>query len=325
MTHHGARPLTFAVIGVGGVGGYFGARLIQAGANTALIARGAHLRAVRERGLEVRSPLGDVRVRPDRISDDPGEVGPVDVILFAVKLYDADAAAAVLPPMIGDATVVVSLQNGVDAEDRLAGTLGRDHVMGGVAYIFAAIDGPGVIRHEGKVARIVFGELDGRRSARAQVLLGALQAAGIDAALSEDIVKEIWRKFVFIASLGAVASLARLPVGPIRGDRDARARFADAMEEVVTVAHAKGVQLDDGTVERHLAFADSLEAGMKPSLLLDLERGARLEIDSLSGTVARLGTELGVDVPVHRTAYGLLKLHADGTPSRRGGSRSRGR
>lgn len=303
---------SFAVMGAGGVGGYFGARLAAAGCEVSFIARGAHLAALREKGLEVRSPLGDVTVHPVRATDDPAEIGPVDVVLFTVKLYDTESAGAAVRPLIGDDTAVVSLQNGVDAEERLAAILGPEHVMGGVAGIAAVIEEPGVIRHGGTFAWLQFGELDGRRSARAEALLAACQAAGIDAELSEHIERHIWRKFVFLAALSAVTCLARLPMGALQADPDARALVRDAMSEVARVAEAKGVDLGADIVDVTLGLFDGLPAGMKTSMQQDLERGNRLEVDSLSGAVVRMGAELGIDVPVHRTAYAVLKLHAEG-------------
>ena len=308
------KQLTFAVMGVGGVGGYFGARLADAGAKVGFIARGSQLAAIRERGLAVLSPLGDVTIQPADATDDPAAIGPVDVVLFTVKLYDTDVAGAALGPLIGADTAVVSLQNGVDAEGRLAVLVGPEHVMGGVAQIATVIEKPGVIRHTGKLARVIFGELDGRPSRRAEALLAACRAAGIDAALSDDIHKDLWRKFVILASLSAVTSLARLPVGPIREDADTLAMLRGALGEVAAVASAKGVDLGSDIVLRQLAFVEALDPAMKPSMLQDLERGKRLEVESLSGAVARMGAELGVDTPVHRAAYAALKLHAGGTP-----------
>ena len=304
--------MRFAMMGSGGVGGYFGARLAEAGADVAFVARGSHLAAMRDGGLRVFSPLGDIHVKPVTASDDPAAIGPVDVVLFAVKLYDVEAAGAAIAPLIGADTVVVSLQNGVDAEERLAPIVGAKHVMGGIAYIFAAIEEPGVIRHGGAMARIVLGEMDGRPGQRAAAILAELQAAGIESQISDDIVKQLWSKFVLLAPVSAVSSLARLPVGPLREDPDTRSLLAAAMAEVVAVATARGVALDGDVIKNQLALVDGLPPGSKPSMLQDLERGARLEVASLSGLVARQGRDFGVDTPIHRTAYAALKLHAGG-------------
>ena len=304
--------LRFAVMGTGGVGGYFGARLASAGASVAFIARGPHLEAMRATGLKVKSALGDAHVHPITATDDPRSVGPVDVILFAVKLYDTEAAATAIAPMIGDNTIVLSLQNGVDAEEILARRLGARPVMGAATYIFSAIEEPGVIRHSGQVARIVFGEMDGQSSTRAKAMGAAFETAGIEAVPSDTIAVELWRKFTLLASIAALCGQTRKSVGPVLANAETRRRLAGAMAEVATVARAKGVPLDDDLVEAHLAFADSLDGGMKPSLLLDLERGARIEIENLSGTVVRLGAKVGIAVPNHAAAYAQLKPYADG-------------
>jgi len=304
--------LRFAVMGTGGVGGYFGARLANAGAKVAFIARGPHLEAMRATGLRIKSALGDAHVHPIEATDDPRRVGPVDVILFTVKLYDTEAAATAIVPMIGDNTIVLSLQNGVDAEETLVRRLGAGHIMRGASYIFSVIEDPGVIRHSGLIARIVFGEMDGQPSARAKALLTAFYAAGIEAVLSDTIVNELWRKFTLLASIAALCGQMRKTLGPVLANAETRRRLAGAMAEVVAVARARDVLLDDDLVEAHLAFADTLDGDMKPSLLQDLERGARIEIENLSGTVVRLGAEVGLSVPNHAAAYAQLKPYADG-------------
>ena len=306
--------LSFAVMGTGGVGGYFGARLAGAGAKVAFIARGSHLEAMRATGLRVKSALGDAHVHPITATGDPRRVGPVDVVLFTVKLYDTEAAAVAIAPMMGENTIVLSLQNGVDAEETLARRLGAGPVMGAASYIFSVIEEPGVIRHSGQVARIVFGEMDGRPSARAEAVGAAFETAGIDAVLSGAIAVELWRKFTFLASIAALCGQTRKSLGPVLANAETRRRLAGAMAEVAAVARAKGIPVDEDVVEAHLAFADTLDGAMKPSLLQDLERGARIEIENLSGTVARLGAELGIAVPNHAAAYAQLKAYADGGP-----------
>ncbi|MDP6785693.1 MAG: 2-dehydropantoate 2-reductase [Rhodospirillales bacterium] len=315
MSDQPTTALSFAVMGAGGVGGYFGARLADAGAQVAFVARGPHLEAMRAAGLRIKSALGDAHIHPVEVSDDPRRIGPVDVILFAVKLYDTEAAAAAMAPMIGDNTIVLSLQNGVDGEETLARRLGAGHVMGGASYIFSAIEEPGVIRHTGRMARIVFGELDGQPSARAEALLAAFETAGIEAVLSPAIDLELWRKFTFLASIAALCGQMRQSLGPILATAETRRRLAAAMAEVAAVARAKGIALDEEVVEAHLAFADTLDGAMKPSLLQDLERGARTEIENLSGTVVRFGAELGIAVPNHAAAYAQLKKYAEGRPT----------
>ena len=304
--------MKIAVVGAGGVGGYFGARLAAAGSDVAFIGRGAHLAAMQERGLAVLSPLGDVYLEKVKAADNPATVGPVDAVLFAVKLYDTESAGAGLRPLLGPDTVVVSLQNGIDSEDRLGAIIGAERVAGGIAYISATIETPGVIRHLNRQAKLAFGELGDRGSSRLEPLLAACRNAGFEAELNSSIETAIWEKFVFLAALAAATGGARLPIGPLVTDADTRALIADAMREVVAVGQAKGVALDPSIVDRSLAFMQTLPPDMKASLAHDLDKGNRLEIEGLSGAVVRLGASLGVATPVHRTIYALLKLHGGG-------------
>jgi len=303
---------SFAIMGTGGVGGYFGARLAHKGYDVAFIARGAHLEAIRGGGLKIESGCGDFHVFPARATDRPSEIGPVDFVFFAVKLWDTEAAAEAVRPLLGPATAVISFQNGVEAADVLSAALGGEHVMGGVAQIAAVIAAPGVIRHTGTMANLFFGELDGQRSSRAEALLAACADAGIDAVIAEDIIGAIWRKFVFLAAMSGLTSLTRRTIGPIRDDPDTRDLLVRAMQEVVAVAGAKGVTLADNLVADRLAFIDSLPGEMTASMAQDLARGNRLELDWLAGAVARMGRELGVDTPVNGFIYAALKLSAAG-------------
>jgi 2-dehydropantoate 2-reductase len=303
------------VFGAGGVGGYFGARLAASGSEVAFVARGAHLAAMRERGLMVHSPLGDVRVQPVTASDDPAALGAADIVLFCVKLYDTDSAAARLKPLLGPDTAVISLQNGIDSEKRLAAVVGERHVAGGVAYISATIEAPGIVRHHNRMAKLDFGELGGRASPRLQAFLAACEKAGIEAALRPDIERAIWEKFVFLAPFAAVTGVTRLPIGPVLADSDTRALLEAAMREVVAVAASQGVALAPDLVERLLRFAGTLAPDMKASLAHDLERGNRIEIEGLCGALSRLGAAAGVDTPVHRTIYAALKPYAGGRPA----------
>ena len=302
----------FAIMGSGAVGGYFGGRLAAAGFDVVFIARGAHLAAIRARGLAIESALGDVRIDPAKATDSPAEVGPVDVVLFATKLWDTESAGAACRPLIGPRTAVISLQNGVEAEARLAAMLGPAHVMGGVAQIAAAIAAPGRIEHTGGFANIIFGEIDGRRTARAEALLAALTEAGIGAALADDIVKAIWEKFVFLVGLSGVTGVTRRTIGPIREEPRSRALLTEIVAETAAVARAGGVALDDGVVAERLAFIDGLPAAMTSSMARDLTRGTRLELDWLSGAVVRLGRERGVDTPANAFVAAALALSARG-------------
>ena len=276
------------------------------------IARGAHLAAIQERGLRITSALGDASLPPTPASDDPAAVGPVDLLIFAVKLYDNEAAAAAIAPLIGPETGVVTFQNGVDAPEVLARRLGAEHVIGGVAKIASVVAEPGVIRHTGTMATFLFGELDGTSSERVVALDEAFAAAGVDHEVSADIGRDIWDKMAFLATFAGLTSLLRLPIGPIRQDPETRAMLRAALKEAFAVARAKRVGLADDFVGRTLAHCDRLPYEMRSSMLQDLERGRRLELPWLSGTLARLGGELGIATPIHAFITTALKLHADG-------------
>jgi len=304
--------MKIAVMGTGGVGGYFGGRLAEAGAEVTFVARGAHLAAIRSGGLQVSSANGDMHIHPARATDDPAMVGPVDVVLFTVKAWDTDAAAAAIRPMVMPETAVVPLQNGVESIERLTGVLGPAPVLGGSAYIAAVIAEPGVIRHTGTIARMVFGEVDGRATKRAQALLAECEKAGIDAALSPDIVRTIWEKFAMLASLAGVTSLARTDVGGVRGDPEWHAMLADAIAETVAVGRGRGIAFADDAADRVMETADRFPPEMRTSMEQDLARGGRLELDSLSGAVVRLGAAAGVATPTHRRIVEALTPHADG-------------
>ncbi len=307
--------MRIAVLGAGAVGGYFGARLAAAGEDVAFIARGAHLAALRRDGLTVQSANGDVHVRPVTATDDPAQVGPVDLVLFAVKLWDTEASAAAARPMMGPETAIATFQNGVESIDTLGRVLGPQRVIGGSAFIAAVVAEPGVVRHTGTLARLVFGEPDGRRSGRVAALLGACRRAGIDGEASDRIVPAIWDKFIFLAALSGVTTLTRQPIGPIRGNPSSRALFVDAMAEVAALGRALGVAVRADIVDRHAALLDTLPADMQASMLHDLDRGRRLELPWLSGAVVRLGDHHGVPTPTHRLIAAALAPFQDGAPT----------
>jgi 2-dehydropantoate 2-reductase len=300
-----------AVLGSGGVGGYFGGRLAAAGTDVAFIARGAHLQAMQARGLRIESPQGDVHLPSVVATDDSSTVGPVDVVFFTVKLYDTDAATALLPPLIGPDTVVVSFQNGVDAVEALTRAVGRHHTAGGTAFVAAVIAEPGVIRHTVN-DRLTFGELDGHRSARLEHLLDACRAAGFQAKLSEHIDIDIWTKFVWLSTFSGMTTVTRLPIGPIRDDPDLLAMCQAAGMETMAVARAKGAPLPTKVFDDMLSGFQALPPQTKSSMLEDLERGRPLELPWLSGAVVRIGDELGVPTPTHRFISTVLKPHAGG-------------
>ena len=304
--------MRIAVMGSGGVGGYLGGRLATSGEDVIFIARGAHLAAIRAHGLRIGSALGDASVQPARASDDPASVGPVDLVIFAVKLYDTEAAAVATRPMVGPATGVVTFQNGVDSADVLLRALGREHVIGGVAQIASVVAEPGVIRHTGTMARFAVGELDGRASARVEAFAAALRAAAVDHAVSDAIQRDIWAKMVFLATFAGLTAVMRLPIGPIRADSETRALYEAGLVEALAVARGRGIALAEDFVAVTLARTDQLTAAMKSSMLEDLERGKRLELAWLSGAIVRMGKELGVPTPVHGFITTGLKLHASG-------------
>jgi 2-dehydropantoate 2-reductase len=306
--------MRIAVMGTGGVGGYFGARLAQGGSDVVFIARGAHLAALREHGLIVESKLGDVSLPKVQATDDPSTLGSVDVVLIGVKLWDTEAAGRAISANVGPTTAVLSLQNGVQKDDVLRRILGSEPVLGGVCYIASTIARPGIIRHTGTLQKLVFGEYDGRRSARAQAFLEACWRGGIDAELSSDIRKAIWEKFVFLVGHSATTTTIRLPIGPIRTNPRTRRFLLDIMREVVAVGRAHGVPLSAEYAEDRLAYCDGLPAEMVSSMYHDLESGNRLEVDWLSRAVVELGQAVGVPTPLNRAVSDILALHASGKP-----------
>jgi 2-dehydropantoate 2-reductase len=304
--------MKIAIFGTGGIGGYFGARLAAKGNDVTFIARGAHLAAMKSNGLKVESALGNLEVKPVKASDDPKAIGPADYVLFCVKMYDVESAAQAAKPLVGPNTTVVTTQNGVDTWERIAPILGEPRVMGGVAQIAATIAAPGVIRHTGKLARLVFGDRGGAVSPRAKALEEVCKAAGIEAVATDKIDVEIWQKFVFLASIAGLASMTRRSMGVINADPDLRALLGDAVSEVVAVARAKGVELGSDAASRVTQNIGAMPAEAKPSMLQDLERGNRIEVEGLSGKVTALGRQLGVPTPVHRTMYACLKPYIAG-------------
>jgi 2-dehydropantoate 2-reductase len=307
--------MRIAVVGAGGVGGAFGAALAKAGADVTFIARGAHLAAMKSKGLRIESPRGDTHLVPTQATDDPKTVGPVDVVLFCVKLWDVESAGAAIKPMVAANTAVIPLQNGVDAAERLAPILGRQAVMGGVANISATIAEPGVIRQTGTVLRIVFGELDGQKSARAEAFAAMCQKAGIEGVLSQAILTDLWMKFILLASNASLMALARLPVGKLRDDPDIAPWFTTAYEEVASVGRAMGVVLPTDAVEKTLNFNRSAPPQLMPSMAVDLLRGNRIELPWLSGKVVELGRKHGVPTQTHAFMYAALKPYIMGKPA----------
>ena len=308
--------MRIAVMGTGGVGGYFGARLANAGHDVHFVARGRQLAALREHGLRVESPRGDLHLREVQVSDDPARIGPTDLVIFGVKLWDTEAAAAAIRPLVGEHTVVISFQNGVVKDDILKRLLGERAVAGGVAYIAATIAEPGLIRHTGAMQKLVFGEYDGRPSDRLRRFAEACAAAGIDFDLSPHIRRTLWEKFVFLVGLSGTTATMRVPIGTVRSHPRSRAFLRDLMDETVQVARAEGVDLPAGFADDRLAFCDQLPATMTSSMHHDLQRGGRLEVPWLRGDVVARGRRLGVATPCNRAVFDLLSVHAEGAAVR---------
>jgi 2-dehydropantoate 2-reductase len=305
--------MRIAVIGAGGVGGYFGARLAKAGHDVAFVARGAHLEAMRANGLAVESAGGNVVLPKVTATDDPASLAPVDVVMFCVKLWDVEQAAAQIAPLCAKGGVVIAFQNGIDSVDILAKTLGAQRVLGGVAYIAASIRAPGVVAHVGSMARLRVGAFEGRAADRASAFADACRTADVEAELAPDIGRAIWEKFVFLNALSGLTCLARQPLGVVRSDPELRATFEASMREAIAVAAKRGIAFDDEFVARQMRALDGLPAEMRASMLGDLTSGRRLEAPWLCGRVAGLAAEAGIAAPVNATIYAGLKPYVDGT------------
>jgi len=303
--------MRIAIVGSGGVGGYFGGRLAAAGTDVTFLARGAHLEALRTKGLHIRSPKGDLHLPQVRATDDPSTIGQVDVVFFAVKLYDTQSALTALPPLIGADTVVLPFQNGVESIDTLVRAIGQAHTGGGVAYVSAVVAEPGLIRHTA-FDHLIFGEVDGVHSPRLERLLEACRLAGFRATLSDDIGVDIWTKFVRLTVFSGMTAVARSPIGVIVNDPELLAMLKAGCAEALAVAHAKGVPVATDVVDRLVEAYRATPPHAKASMLEDLERGRRLELPWLSAAIVRLGREVGVDTPVHRFIATVLGPHVNG-------------
>jgi 2-dehydropantoate 2-reductase len=299
--------MRIAVFGTGGVGGYFGGRLAQAGEDVVFVARGAHLDAILRDGLTVESIEGDFAVRPANATSDPGTAGPVDVVLLGVKAWQVKDAARALRPLLAGGGFVVPLQNGVEAADELAAELGPERVVGGLCKIFSFLAGPGRIKHAGVAPRIEFGERDGRRSERVERLRAAFEkAAGLSVATPGDIDAALWEKFLFIAPLSGVGAVTRMPAGVLRAVPESRELLESAMTEVFVLARARGIGLRNDAVARTMAYVDGLPADGTASMQRDVLEGRPSELDYQTGAVVRLGREARVPVPVNEFIYRAL-------------------
>jgi 2-dehydropantoate 2-reductase len=303
--------MRIGIMGSGGLGGYFGARLAKGGADVHFIARGKHLQAMREHGLRIEGPE-PLHVPSVNATAEPAEAGVMDVVMLGVKLWDTEQAIAQMRPMVGPETVVISFQNGVLKDQYLRAAFDERQVMGGVGYVATTIESPGVIRQTGPMQRLLFGEFDGTRSARGEALLAACLAGGINAELSTHIVREIWQKFVFLVGLSGTTTTMRSTIGPIRSNPQTRAFLSDVMQEVVAVAHAHGVDLPADYVATAMQRADTVAADMTASMHHDLERGNKLEVRWLSGGVVELARAKGIASPLNRAIADILALREQG-------------
>jgi 2-dehydropantoate 2-reductase len=306
--------MRIAAMAAGAVGGYFGARMAADGHDVFFIARGANLEAIKKNGLRIESVHGDLHLPKPNVTDDPAKVGAVDIVLFAVKLWDTEKAAELTRPLVGPATRVITLQNGIDSVERVAPILGAEQTIGGAAYIATVIASPGLIKQTSQFAKMRFGRADKRPDAALQAFADAGKAAKIDIGISTDIERERWEKFAFLTAMSGATSALRSPIGPIAADPELRAFFRTLMEEVIAVAKAKGVALDPAYIEERMKFVTTkVEPGMKASMAHDLERGNRIELDWLAGKVREMGRALNIPTPANDTVYTVLKLHRMGS------------
>lgn len=298
--------MEIAIMGAGAVGGYYGALLARAGHDVAFIARGKHLAAMRENGLKVKSFFGDFHLPTVRATDDPGEVGPVDLILFTVKTYDAISAAEMMLPMVGAETAVITMQN-MDMSEQVGEIIGFEHILGSVTYVFSAVSEPGVISQTSDFHRIIFGEFSNEITPRAETIRDVLESSGATIVLSDDIQEALWSKLLVISPLGGVSSVVRVPAGGYRDVPESRMMLINAMTELESLARARGVNLDADIVEQKMRFVDGLEPGAITSMQRDVLSGRRSEMEELIGMVCRMAAESGVGAPVYNFIYAALK------------------
>jgi len=312
--------MKIVMMGSGGVGGYFGARLAAGGAEVHFVARGAHLEAMRSQGLAIEGGPAPLHLSNVHVTDDPSSIGTADFVLIAVKLWDTAAAIEQVKPIIGPQTAVISFQNGVLKDRYLIDAFGSARVMGGVGYLATTIDRPGVIRQTGPMQRLLFGELDGTPSDRGRRFLEACLKGSIAAELTPNILREIWQKYVFLVGLSGTTTTIRRPIGPIRQNAQTRAFLRDVMREVVAVAHGHGIDLPSDYAEQRLALVDDVAYDMTSSMHHDLDRGNPLEVRWLSGGVVELGEAVNVPTPLNRAISDILALHATGSKGKAGAS-----
>ncbi len=303
--------MRFTIMGAGGVGGYYGARLAQAGEEVVFIARGDHLAAMQANGLTIHDRDGDFTISPVSATDDASSIGPVDAVLMCVKLYDTEKATRQIKPLLGPDSVIVTLQNGVEAPEIVSNVIGPGRTLGGATYISATIEAPGAIRRNNDLTRIEFGEPDGPASDRAKALSDCFKAAGLDASTVDDMAALLWSKFVLLAANSGMTALTRQSTGAIREDSVMREAYLAALREVIAVGRARGIALADDIEQNCINWLDT-NAPIKASLLVDLERNRRLEVAWLSGAVHRFGEEYVVPTPTHTAIYAALRPFENG-------------
>jgi len=304
--------MKIAAMAAGAVGAYFGGRMQAGGHDVAYIARRAHLDALRKDGLKIESVHGDLHLPKVNATPDPKEVGPVDIVLFAVKLWDTETAAEMAKPLVGPNTRVITLQNGVDSYERVSSVLGKDATCPGTAYIAAVLGGPGVMRHTSKFATMRVGRMDGNPDTKLAAFVEAAKVAHIDIQPQDDMNRERWQKFIFLSSMAGVNCMMREPIGKVLADPDTRAFYRKLMEECLAVGQKSGAKVPNSWIDDRMTFSDNAPPGMKASMLHDLEAGNRLELDWLTGKIVALGKELGVPTPGSEAVYAAVKLHRMG-------------
>ncbi|HIG08492.1 MAG TPA: 2-dehydropantoate 2-reductase [Alphaproteobacteria bacterium] len=306
--------MKIVVMGTGGVGGYFGARLANAGYDVAFIARGKHLEAIKENGLKIISELGDIIIHPAKASNDPSDFEIADIVLFCVKSYDTESSSNLIKPLVGPKTAVIPFLNGIGHIEIMQRILGSNNVIGGVAAISALIEKPGVIRHNSAMQMLKFGEFNNEITPRIKAFQKACEESGINNAIPKNIECDLWQKIVMICTLAGANCLTRLPLGPCRSNPVTRTLMKNLAEEVVAVAKAENIILPDNQVEITMKQLDSLPEAMKASTLPALEKGEKLEASALNGAIDKLGTKHGINTYMHKAVYAALAPHQDGTP-----------
>lgn len=298
--------MKIAILGTGGVGGYFGALLAKAGHDVTFMARGSHLQAIKDHGLSVKSPHGDFMIHPAKVTDSPKDIGAVDYVIVAVKHYQLSGAVSSLPQLIDQGTTVVPLLNGIDAHEHIIQVVGPRPVVGGYCSLVSMIEAPGIIRHETRLHRIELGELDGAKTERVENLIQAWKSCGVEAIHADNIFVAIWTKFLFISSFGGISSLCRTTLGEMMETPQTCELLRQAMEEVKKLAHQQGIILAENVVQSTMTFLEGIESSATSSMQRDVAAGRPFELEAFSGTIVRLGRQHGVQTPVHDIVYALL-------------------